>query len=113
MSAARSVLSHCVVCWVAARFTPCKQCAFAKVPCRSAHYGSQFYAALHARAALVEPAGYALEEHTVQTADGYLLNIYRLPRARGEGPPSTRKAPSKRCAMFAGCHRLPHALCAL
>ena len=32
--------------------------------------------------ALVEPEGYVLEEHTVRTADGYLLNIYRLPCAR-------------------------------
>lgn len=37
---------------------------------------------LTAPAALVELEGYALEEHTVQTADGYILNIYRMPCAR-------------------------------
>ena len=35
-----------------------------------------------ASTALVETEGYVMEEHTVQTADGYLLNIYRLPCAK-------------------------------
>lgn len=31
-----------------------------------------------ARAELVQPEGYPLEEHTVQTPDGYLLSVYRI-----------------------------------
>lgn len=30
-------------------------------------------------AELVDPEGYPLEEHTVQTQDGYLLSMYRVP----------------------------------
>ena len=32
---------------------------------------------------LVEPYGYALEHDTVQTVDGYLLGLYRIPSPRG------------------------------
>lgn len=32
-----------------------------------------------ARAELVLPEGFLLEEHTVQTPDGYLLSVYRIP----------------------------------
>ena len=32
-----------------------------------------------ARVDLVRPEGYPLEEHTVQTPDGYLLSVYRIP----------------------------------
>lgn len=38
---------------------------------------------------LVDPLGYPLEEHVVQTQDGYLLTVYRIPHGKDDGPEAT------------------------
>lgn len=38
-------------------------------------------------AELVLPLGYPLEESIVQTEDGYLLDLYRIPRGLADSPP--------------------------
>jgi hypothetical protein len=48
-----------------------------------------------AMAELVLAAGYPLEEHFVETADGYVLGVYRIPRGRGSTHDLSR-APSAR-----------------
>ena len=42
-------------------------------------------------AELVQPYGYPLEAHTVQTADGYLLGVFRMPRGPRSDAPATRR----------------------
>ena len=42
-------------------------------------------------AELVQPYGYPLEAHTVQTADGYLLGVFRMPRGVRSDAPNTRR----------------------
>jgi Partial alpha/beta-hydrolase lipase region len=58
---------------------------------------------LHAAPAaeLVQPYGYPLEAHTVQTADGYLLGIFRMPRGVHIDAPAT---PRLLCAVFMSCN---------
>ena len=92
---AKSFLFNCVVCCISA---PCKQSP--GTCCNSMHVcKTQLNLPMAtSHAALVEPAGYALEEHTVHTADGYLLAIYRMPFARGERVSSMPMAPSNRYA---------------
>jgi len=61
-------------------------------------------------AALVDPEGYALEEHTVQTADGYLLGVYRLPRPRVgnvRAPHAHRCAEPHMLRMVSQCQGMP------
>lgn len=36
----------------------------------------------HPLAELVLPKGYPLENHTVQTSDGYILTLYRIPHGK-------------------------------
>jgi Partial alpha/beta-hydrolase lipase region len=50
-------------------------------------------------AELVQPYGYPLESHTVQTTDGYLLGVFRLPRGFRSDAPATHR--SVLCAMSA------------
>lgn len=38
----------------------------------------------------MEDAGYPLEEHRVQTADGYLLTMHRIPYGRLSGPAANK-----------------------
>ena len=38
------------------------------------------------RTELVLPEGYPLEEHTIETADGYLLSVYRMRAGRLADP---------------------------
>ncbi len=40
---------------------------------------------------LATEAGYDLEEHQVTTEDGYILNLFRIPRGRGEAPSDAPK----------------------
>lgn len=40
---------------------------------------------------LIRSRGYAVEEHIVTTRDGFVLNIQRIPRGKGEKGPSGRK----------------------
>lgn len=42
-------------------------------------------------AELVQPYGYPLEAHTVQTADGYLLGVFRMPRGVRADAPATHR----------------------
>ena len=39
---------------------------------------------------LVKPAGYVLEEYTVQTTDGFLLGLYRIPFGQHESAQQAR-----------------------
>lgn len=45
---------------------------------------------------LVEPYGYPLEEVTVQTADGYLLGVFRIPYGVNEWAPDALAATRRR-----------------
>lgn len=47
----------------------------------------------HKMQELVETAGYPLEEHFVQTADGYVLGLYRIPHGRTSPPDGTHPGP--------------------
>ena len=53
---------------------------------------------------LVKPAGYVLEEYSVQTTDGFLLGLYRIPFGQHES------AQQARCAACSPqlCTRLAH-----
>ena len=52
------------------------------------------YVNLAVVADLVKPAGYILEEYTVQTTDGFLLGLYRIPFGQRES------AQQARCVVY-------------
>ena len=59
------------------------------------------------RTELVRPEGYPLEDYTVQTSDGYLLSMYRLPAGLSE----EGKAEQAGCADSATSLRLESSYC--
>jgi Partial alpha/beta-hydrolase lipase region len=62
-------------------------------------------------AELVQPYGYPLEAHTVQTADGYLLGVFRMPQGvRSDAANTHRRVDDRPSVGFsvlpAPCHVL-------
>jgi Partial alpha/beta-hydrolase lipase region len=59
-------------------------------------------------AELVQPYGYPLEAHTVQTEDGYLLGVFRMPRGvRSDAPVTHRFACGTSAWLCFGVSTMP------